>query len=219
MNKLRNTAIAIAIQSLVFLTINQNAIADVIIDYSVDIVESGPVMAGTVINWNIFVTVTTSDATNFGIATAAIDLQDSFLETLDPGTVDGAFPAAGYFLTSGGAYNAGTNKLENIGASSVNQSVNSFGQDGNSLGPFVLATGSYAVNQVGLHSLSTVSSASLSRYYTAAGQALGDSSVYDNVTFGSDSILVTAVPEPGSGIILFALGLFGLAKRRRRQLT
>lgn len=217
MKKLCNIMMAITLQSMVLVSIGQNANADVNISYSVDILESGPVTAGSVINWTIYTTVTSSDSTNFGIATPAIDLQDSFLEILNPGAVNGDFTAAaGYFLPSGGLYNAGTNELENIGVTSFNQSATSLGQDNGSLGPFVLATGSYTVNRVGVHTLSTVSSASFSRYYTAANQPLGSSSVYDNVLFGSDSILVTAIPEPGSGIILLSLGLICLAKRRRR---
>lgn len=216
MKKLCDTAIAITFQAVVLFTISQAARADNVINYSVEIVEDGPVAAGSVINWNISATVATSDATNFGIAIAAIDLQDSFFETLNPGAIDDTFLSAGYGFPRGGDFNETTNKLENIGTFQDPQSGTTLGGDpsnGGSLGPFVLASGSYTVNVVGLHTLSTVPSASLSRFFTAAGQTLGDSSVYDDVTFGSDTILV--VPEPGSGIVLLSLGLIGLIRRRK----
>ncbi|MGD9856694.1 MAG: PEP-CTERM sorting domain-containing protein [Planctomycetaceae bacterium] len=188
------------------------------ITYDVNIVQAGPVLLGSTINWQIFATVsgTANIGTNNGIASAVIDLQDSTGEMLNAGVVQtgNGQDFDNYLFPSGGSWNGTT--LANIGAVQFDPDGDTRGEPGD-LGPLLLATGSYQVTSLGLHTLSTVTSASDSNYFSTAGPN-ATVTPYTSVAFGSDSVnVVAAVPEPASlaMMALAACGAFGL--RRRRQ--
>ncbi|MBX3436211.1 MAG: PEP-CTERM sorting domain-containing protein [Planctomycetaceae bacterium] len=192
--------------------------ADLVITYDVNILETGPVAIGSTINWEIYATVsgTANIGSNFGIQTASVNLQDSLGETLNPGVVQtgAGQDFAGYPLSNPGTFVGGT--LQNIGVFDFGApGAHTRGETGD-LGPFLLATGSYTVTQMGLHTLSAVTSASISRYYSTVG---GTATPYDVVVNGSASI--QAVPEPASLAMmgLAACGAFGVQIRRRRKST
>lgn len=190
------------------------ASAAMMLDYSVNIVQAGPVPVGSTVDWELFVTVSGTPETgdNFGIATASVNLvNEPFNEPLGPGTIDPAF--AGYPFQSGGTFNAPV--LQSIGALQLTQDESSVGLNS---GSFLLASGSYEATQEGLHTLRALMSVDDSTYFTEAGQLNFQASVYDIVTFGSDSVMA-AVPEPCSLAVL-GLGACGFwLIRRRRQKT
>lgn len=84
--------------------------------------------------------------------------------------------------------------------------------NGGNLGPIQLATGSYQVNTAGLHTLSTLMSASDSIYYTGPGNA--QFANFDGVLFDSASITVT--PEPAS-LAMMGIAVCGAWSIRRRR--
>ncbi len=92
------------------------------------------------VDWELFTTITGSDTTNFGITTAAIDLQDSTFDRLNPGTIQssGGQAFSGYAFPSGGSYNSGAMKLENIGPLQFSQSASTIGVDSSHGGSPVL---------------------------------------------------------------------------------
>jgi len=82
------------------------ASAALILDYDVNIVQSGSVVVGSSIDWEVFATVsgTPDSGSNFGIATSSVSLSDSFSESLSAGTIGSSFSAAGSFLLASGSY-------------------------------------------------------------------------------------------------------------------
>ncbi len=194
-----------------------------LVTYDVNIIESGPVTVGSTINWEVFATISESTANNFGIATASVTLKDSFGSTLTPSTVGSSF--SGYTFSSGGTFDAPSGELRFIGAFALNQGPSTVGADpanGGTLGPFLLATGSYAVNQVGLNTLSAIFDPNLddNTFFTAAGQENALASDF-TVVLGSDTIMVNAnaVPEPSS-LAMLGLGAcaaWGFRRRRRKN--
>ncbi len=197
-----------------------------IVTYTVEFQDSmgnsldGPVTVGTEVFWAITATVSDSDAGNFGIAAASVDLQDDMGETLNPGTVQTGVGEdfEGYTFPSGGAFVGGT--LQGISTFTSPQGATTVGVDhdnGGNLDPLVLATGSYTVTTVGLHTLSTLNtSGGISRYYTAAGQTLGSSTAFETVNFGSDTLQVVPVPEPPT-LAMMGLACLGAWGTRRRK--
>jgi hypothetical protein len=180
-----------------------------LVTYTVNIVESGTIAWGSTIHWEVFATVSGSTASNFGIAALTFNLADSKGTTLSPGTFATPFATPQYDFTSGGTYNMGTLTLEEVGTTQFDQDANTQGADpvnGGSLGPLLVATGSYVVpmtqSMLGIHTL-TLTAGSENRFFTALTQGLGASSLYSSVVGGSDSIEV--VPEPAS---LWLMGLF-----------
>ncbi len=189
-----------------------------IVQYLVEFAQSGTVALGSTLDWTVSAVVTDSTAGNFGIRTAAVDLSNDTGETMSAGTIGAPF--ADYQFPQGGVGGAGT--LTGLGAAMITYSAAPLElvdpANGGSLGPVVLATGSYQVNTLGLHTLSTVLSASNSNYFTAASTAAIAN--YDSVLFGSDSVMVAManVPEPASMMLVSTfLGSIVVLGRRRRQ--
>jgi hypothetical protein len=192
--------------------IPETASAALVLDYVVDIVESGPVVVGSTIDWTITAAVsgTPDSGSNFGIATLSVDVSDSLGETLSAGTIGTSF--AGYEFSDGGTFDDPV--LRFIGALDLTQNAATVGD---SPGSFLLASGSYTVTQVGTHTLQAMANVDTSMYFTAAGQDNGDASPYDSVNFGSDSVEV--VPEPSSLAMMGLAALSPLWYRIRRRRT
>ena len=187
------------------------ASAALILDYDVNIVQSGSVVVGSSIDWEVFATVsgTPDSGSNFGIATSSVSLSDSFSESLSAGTIGSSF--SGYDFSSGGTFNAP--QLQFIGAFDLTQSA---ATAGTAAGSFLLASGSYTLTQEGLHTLQALVTVDTSTYFTAAGQSNMSSVAYDQVNFGSDTIQAVAVPEPSSLAVL-ALGTCALLAAETTQ--
>lgn len=196
----------------------QAARADLVITYNVEIVQSGPVPIGATIDWRITATVSEvnggpSVGTNNGIAAAVIDLQDLTGDMLNPGTIQTASGQdfQGYQLSDGGFWNGVT--LQNIGAFQFDPNAMTVGETGD-LGPHLLAVGSYVVTTPGLHTLTTVLSASNSQYWSDLNQP-ATPTPFDQVLTGSDTIFVT--PEPPSLALMGVVACGAWLTRRRRS--
>ena len=184
--------------------------ADLVLSYDVNIVQTS-VNVGDTIDWQVFATISgTPNGSNLGIAQVSVTLQESLNETLTPGTVDPAF--AGYANQSGGTPFPGG--LLAVGA---NHFPGQFaGAVGNgTTGSFLIASGQYTATQAGIHTLQGVV-ADASKYFSALGQTTAAAPSYDTVSFGSDSVTVTAVPEPSS-LVLTGIAALGAWRLRRRK--
>ncbi len=190
-----------------------------IVTYLVEFAQSGNVALGSTVDWTVTATVSDSDAGNFGIRTAAVDLMNNQADVMSAGTI--AAPFADYQLPNGGTGGAGT--LTNLGAGMITYVAPTLeGADGD-LGPHVLATGSYTVNTLGVHTLTTALSANTNFYFN--GPANGSFAAFDSVVVGSsDSVTVVAaaaVPEPASMLLVstFLGSIVVVGRRRRRRAT
>ncbi|QDT55830.1 hypothetical protein Pan44_38780 [Caulifigura coniformis] len=188
-----------------------SASADLILSYDVNIVQT-QVNVGDTIDWQIFATVsgTSNVGGNFGLARASVSLQDSFSETIAPGTIASAFSfPGGYSFPNGGA--TMPSGLYNLGTLAIEQNALNAAT---SPGSYLLASGQYVVTQLGVHTLTALAGPDPSTYFTAAGQGNGDALIYNQTNFGFDT--VNAVPEPSS-LVMCGLAAFGGWRLRRRR--
>jgi hypothetical protein len=193
------------------------------IQYLVDFAQSGDVMVGSTLDWTITAVVSDAGnvpmgAVNGGTRTAAVNLLNSTGEVMSAGTIQPNYAFYGFAV---GGVPGAPGELNDIGASMIffNGAVVQ-GENGD-LGPHVLATGSYVVNTLGMHTLSTTMALSNSFYFTAADGSTF--ATYDTQLFGSDSVNVVAmaaVPEPASMMLASTLivpGVIGVRRRRRQR--
>lgn len=192
--------------------------ADVRFDITTD---STSYNVGDVVSWEVRFSILNSDGTNFGIETLALNLQDSFNETLTPGTVNTAAAPLGFdrYTTSGGTFDPGGRLLLDIGAALLTQSnAHVVGADtsivsGSVLNDLQLATGTFTATAVGNHTL-IGTRGSVNNFFTAEGQRVGDGTAYTTVTFNNADFTV-AVPEPGAAVACSVLSGIFLFRRRR----
>ncbi len=172
--------------------------------------------AGDSVDWRILATVSNVSNDNFGIATLAVNLNDSRNDVLSPATAIGA-PFSDYF-TFNGQFEVSTSTLLEITASLSSQNSSlvegiSPAIDPNSnLGPLLLASGSY-MPTIGSHEL-TASAGSANLFFTAAGQLNGAGTRDFDMAFQSANFNVSAVPEPSS-LMMFSVGVVVMMRRRR----
>ncbi|XZE52907.1 PEP-CTERM sorting domain-containing protein [Planctomycetaceae bacterium SH139] len=191
--------------------------AEVILALDV-IIDRPNVVVGEEVSWHVMARLPESDATNFGIASVSFTLEDSRSEILSPATIGIDF--ADYF-PSGGSFDG--RRLIEVGAllfvqnDAVVVGADPSNVDDSSLGPFLLASGTFVATEIGEHILSTSSLDSTpSEFFTARGQLVGGGTQqFDEVRFGTGTFNVTAVPEPSS-LALLAVGSFLLVRFRRR---
>jgi len=176
------------------------------------------VNAGGTVDWSLYVTVSDANASdNFGINVVSANLMDSFGETLSPGTIGAPFEL--YSDTHGGTFNGTTKVLVEIGAVLLkqNSSAQADISAGDSPGPLLLASGSYAAFTLGTHTLEAVAGSS-NQYFTAAGQNTGAGNAFESTAFVSDTFNV--VPEPSTmslGILSAVISAFAIWRQRRRS--
>jgi len=202
-----------------------------IIQYLVEFAQSGDVLVGSTVDWTLSVLVSDSTAlTNFGIQTATVDLHNSTGEDMSPGTVAAPFsdyivlPSPPMIGTPGAM---GSGDLTDLSAALLFYNPAAVEGADDNLGPIVLATGSYQVDTLGMHTLSTRQAVTDSFYYT---DALGSTAVYSDVIDGvndmaagsiaSVNVVAAMVPEPGSMLLASTLlvpGVIGVRRRRQRK--
>lgn len=193
-----------------FATTNSNA---ALITFDVNIVDD-TVQVGDTIDWEIFVTVSNSDANNFGIATVSANLTDTIGDMLNAGTISAPFTDNGF--TSGGTV-SGNQLVELTSVSFIQSNFTTDGIEGANLGPHLFAFGSYVPTTIGTHTLE-VSAGSANLQYTAANQFNGAGTVDFDTVFNSAMFNVsesTAVPEPSSCAVLALASMCGIFRRRR----
>ena len=172
--------------------------------------------AGDSVDWRILATVSNVSNDNFGIATLAVNLNDSRNDVLSPATAIGA-PFSDYF-TFNGQFEVSTSTLLEITASLSSQNSSlvegiSPAIDPNSnLGPLLLASGSYRPT-IGSHELAA-SAGSANLFFTAAGQLNGAGTRDFDLAFQPANFVVSAVPEPSS-LMMFSVGVVVMMRRRR----
>jgi hypothetical protein len=195
-----------------------------IITYFAEFAQSGDVLLGSTLDWSLYAQISDSDSENLGIESAAVDLLNSTGETMTPGTIGSAFD--GYNTTSGGTPMA-LGRLTNIHAvdpATLGVAVGKDPSNGGSLGPILLANGSYQVNTLGLHTLETVFSGfTLPSQYISGSDDVFPVFNYNQRLLGpGDSVNVVAgvgTPEPASLAMMSLLAGPGIvvALRRRRK--
>ncbi len=172
------------------------------------------------VHWRVVLNLRDQSASNFGIASIAINLQDSRGDQLSTGVVNTA-PAplgfGGYSFRSGGTWNAASGSLLEVGAVMfVQNSESVVGRTGiNPTNGIQLASGSYSPTTLGIHEL-TGALGSSNTYFTGPNQFLGAGDItFSQLNFEFASFTVSAVPEPSS-LVLCSLGGIYLESRRRR---
>lgn len=177
------------------------------------------VAAGSIVDWELFVTVTDADATNFGIDSLAVNMMDSFGEVLSPGNVGGLGNPFATYAPSGGVFDTETKQLLDVGALLIfqNSSAAANVSAGGDQGPLLLASGSYKAFELGNHTLSVVPGFP-NQYFTAPGQLTGLGNPFETTVVIPDSFNVTGVPEPSTfSLGLVATGISYLTIRRKRR--
>jgi hypothetical protein len=190
--------------------------------FTVNVIQS-TVNIGQTVNWELFVTVSGSTASNFGIAAATANLTESAGVALSAGTI--GTPFSDYSFSSGGT-GGGGGTLTEIGASLFTQNNATVeardpanGGTVPGLGPLMLASGSFtAGGPNGLHTLSATAG-SLNQFFTATGQFLGGGSQNFALVFQNDTYTVgpAGVPEPASWLLASTLGVPVVVSRLRRR--
>lgn len=168
--------------------------------------------AGETVNWSVSALASDFSANNFGVSVLSFDLAEDRGEFLSTATI--AVPFQDYAFTNGGV--AGAGSLLNVGASLFSYNAGAVELTSASPGPTLLATGSFVVNQLGLHNLSLTSEIADNFYFTAnSGTSV---TTYTTVMGDAVSFNVTsaAVPEPGSVLFLSALTCGAVALRKRK---
>lgn len=164
------------------------------------------------VSWTLSAqTTTTGGSTNAGIAGLEIDLTESPGETMNDGTIDAQWAAAGYQVADGGT--ASGSKVEGISVVLLPLSGTETPLGGDD-SKKVVATGSFTANTLGSHTLSSSTPFLTDQAYFSAA-ALTSTANFDSVTNGS--AMYEVVPEP-AGIIAILAGLsvvLGLWDARR----
>ena len=176
--------------------------ADVILVYTIT-VDQPEYTIGETVNWTLAV-MSSADAQNTGILGLSVGLDESTAETLVGGTIDGDF--AGYDIKNPGAA---------AGASITDISVvEPFLPSPDLVTGGTLATGTYDVTVLGVHSLtaSIAFPADSSYVNQSLVPTLYDQIIGDTTEF---TVVPEIIPEP-STFILTAIGLFGLGVFGRR---
>lgn len=168
---------------------------------------------GETVAWTLQVATSTGD--NAGISSAAFDLTESFGETLQPASALGSEFSA-FSLQAGTAFATaphlrGTGIWNFFVPGMAGTKLLNKGNDGST---YDLVSGSFVVQQPGLHTLEASTQAGGVQYYATANTSVQDSTEFESIQFTAASYTVT--PEPTSLILLSGGAVAVLIRRRRR---